>query len=304
MVPCLTLCILSAGILTRRSAVVVKTGSVQGTLTVINTFSSGAGHKWVPSVTCWTGTYRPVCTRSVKPGLALCPWSTWVRCAQVFLFKRSAAYKWVSSVSPRARAHSLVAGSLTGGSLSAYVGVRIVTWVPALQLDTSLVGGAVVVSGTLSIAAGERIAKEVWGTATLCTMVDCLAVGILPACSTSTSILTTIVLTVTCLRLSTLIVRVTFMATSLQRVSNVCWLAATDRAVILSNLTVSVGATRSADLIPGEPPAVSERVPCGAPWTPADSHMVLYSAVSSLATRQATWVNTVVVLASTLRSTV
>lgn len=235
-------------------------------------------------MSCRTGAHWPVSPRSVKSCLALSSRSAWVGCAEVLLFKWSAAYERVPSVTSWARAHCFVISGLTCGSLSTHVRVGVVTRVSALELDTSLVRGTVIVSRALGVATGERISKEVWRTGALCAMVDSLTVGIFPACSTSTGRLTAVVLAITCLRLSTLVVRVTFMATSLQRISNVCWLTATDWTVILPNLTVSIGSTRSTNLIPGKPPAVPERVPCGAPGTPAYSHMVLDGAVSPLST--------------------
>ena len=72
----------------------------------------------------------------------------------------------------------------------------------------------------------------------------------------------------------------------------------------ITHLTVSVGTTRSTDLISSEPPAVPERISCGPPGTPADSHVVLHGAVCPLATRQAAGVNTLVILACSLWSTV
>jgi len=235
-------------------------------------------------VSCRAGAHWPVCPGSVKSSLALSSWSTWVGCAEVLLFKWSAAHERVPSISSRARAHSLVISGLTGGTLSTHVRVRVITRVSALQLDTSLVRGTVVVSRALCVTTGERIPKEVWGTGALCTMVNSLAVGIFPTCSSSTGRLTAIVLTITCLRLTTLVVRVTLMTTPLKRISNVCRLTATDRTVILPNLTVSICPTRSTDLISGKPPAVSERVPSSAPGTPAYSHMVLDGTISPLAT--------------------
>lgn len=94
------------------------------------------------------------------------------------------------------------------------------------------------------------------------------------------------------------------MTTPLQGVANVGWFAATDRAVILANLTVSVCPTRSTNLISSEPPAVPKRISCCSPGTPADSHVVLHGAVSPLATRQAAGVHTLVVLTGALWSTV
>merc|ERR1719244_2389380 len=91
--------------------------------------------------------------------------------------------------------------------------------------------------------------------------------------------------------MATVSVRVTLMTTPLRGVANVGWFAATDRAVILANLTVSVCPTRSTNLLSSEPPAVPERISCCSPGTPADSHVVLHGAVSPLATRQAAGVH-------------
>jgi len=197
VIPCLALSILPTGILTRRPAVVVKTCAVQWALAVIDTLPSGAGHERIPPVSRRTGAHWSVCAGPVKASLALSPGPTGVRSAQVLLLKRSAAHKRVPGVSSWAGAHCLMVGCLTGGSLPAHIRVRVVARVPALQLDTGLVRGAVIVPGALCVAPGEGVTQKVWRTGALCPVVHSLAVCILPAGSPATGIFTAVVLPVT-----------------------------------------------------------------------------------------------------------
>lgn len=94
------------------------------------------------------------------------------------------------------------------------------------------------------------------------------------------------------------------MTAALQGVTNVGVLAPADGSVIRSDLTVSVGPARSTDLSPGERSAVPEGISCSSPGTSADGHVVLYSAVRSLATGQRAGVHTLVVLAGSLGAAV
>ena len=71
-----------------------------------------------------------------------------------------------------------------------------------------------------------------------------------------------------------------------------------------TDLTVSVGTTGSTDLLSGESATVAEWISGGSPGTPANGHVVLHCAVCSLATRDGTRVDTLVVLTRSLRSTV
>jgi len=64
----------------------------------------------------------------------------------------------------------------------------------------------------------------------------------------------------------------------------------------LSNLTVSVGTTRSADLRAGETTTVTERITSGSFRAPADGNMVLNSTLSPLATGNSTRIHALVVL--------
>ncbi len=103
---------------------------------------------------------------------------------------------------------------------------------------------------------------------------------------------------------ATLTVSITLMSTLHQRISNIGWLTGTDRPVILPNLAVSVAAAGSADFFAGKPAAGAEWVTSSAARTPADSHVILDIAVSSLAAGYSAGVNTLVVLAGTLGPTV
>jgi len=199
MIACLTLRILSTGILTRRSAVIVKTCTVQWTLAIIDTLPSRARYQRVPPISRRAGAHRPVSPRPVKPSLALSTGTTGVRSAQVLLLKRSAADKRVPGISSWTGAHCFMVGSLTGCSLPAHIRVRVIAGVPALQLDTGLVRGAVIVPGALCVAPGERVAQEIRRTGALCTVVHSLAVCILPTGATATRILTAVLLPVTSL---------------------------------------------------------------------------------------------------------
>ena len=68
--------------------------------------------------------------------------------------------------------------------------------------------------------------------------------------------------------------------------------------------TVSVGTTGSTDLLSSESATAAEWISSGSPGTPANGHMVLHCAVSTLATRDGTRVDALVVLTRSLRSTV
>ena len=71
-----------------------------------------------------------------------------------------------------------------------------------------------------------------------------------------------------------------------------------------AHLTVRVGTTGSTDLLSGESATVAEWISGGSPGTPANGHMVLHCAVSTLATRDGTRVDALVVLTRSLWSTV
>jgi len=92
-----------------------------------------------------------------------------------------------------------VVGGLTGGSAAADVWIRIVARISALQSHTGLVGGAVAVSGALSVAPGVGITKEVRRTAALSSVVDGLTVGVLSTGSSAAGILTPVLHPVTLL---------------------------------------------------------------------------------------------------------
>lgn len=251
-----------------------------------------------------TGAHWLVGTGSVKPRLACCPSPTRVGSTEVFLLKRAAADERIPGVAARTGTHGLMVGGLTGGSLPADIWVWIVTGVPALELDTGLVGGTVGVSGALGVAPGEGVPEEIRGAGALGSVVDGLAIRVLPTHPGSTGSDTAVGLSVTLLGLATNTVRVTFMTTSLQRVPYVGWLAAADRPVVLAHLAVSVWTTRGTDLGAGEAAAGAEGISCGSSRAPADSHMVLNTAVGSLSTGDGTGVHTLVVLASSLWSAV
>jgi len=104
--------------------------------------------------------------------------------------------------------------------------------------------------------------------------------------------------------LATFPIAVTLMSAALQWVTYVGVFTPTDRSVILSNLTVCVCPTGSADLFPGELPAAPERISSGAPGASTDGHVVLHGAVGALPAGDGTGVDTVVVLTGALRPTV
>ena len=95
-------------------------------------------------------------------------------------------------------------------------------------------------SGTLGVATGVRIAKEVWRTGALGAVVYSLTIGVLSTGSPTTGVLTSVVLSVTLLGWSTLIVTLTLVSAALQRIANVCSLASADGSVIRSNLTTNL----------------------------------------------------------------
>jgi len=279
VVPGLTLRVLPTSILTRRSAVKVKTCSVQRTLAVIDTFASGATDERIAPISSRTGADRSVGARSVKPSLTLSSRTAGVGSAQILLLKWSTAHKGIAGVAFGTGTDRLVVGGLTRGSLSAHVGVWIVAGVSALQSDTGLVAGAVVMSGALGVAAGVGIAQEVWGTGALGAVVDCLTIGVLSARSSAARILTPVVLSVALLSWSALVVSLALVSAALQRVADVCCLASADGSVVRSNLTVSVSSTWSTDLVSGESSATSERISSCPPGTSADGDMILHGAL-------------------------
>lgn len=195
-------------------------------------------------------------------------------------------------------------GRFTGGSLAADIGVWLKAGVLTSQPDASLVGSTIRVSGAFSVTSGVGISQEIWRAGTLGTMVYSLAVGIFPTHSLTTCSLTPIGDPVTLLRLAALIVRVAFVSTTLQRVPNIGVLATADWPVIGSHLAVSVGTTGSTDLLSSESATVAEWISSGSPGTPANGHMVLHGAVGTLATRDGTRVDALVVLTRSLWSTV
>jgi len=132
VVPCLTLSVLTTGVLTGGPAVEIETSSIQRTLTVVDTFASGATDQRVASVSSWTGTNWSVSSRSVKPSLTLSSRSTGVGGTQILLLKWSTADKRVSGVTFGTGTDGLVVGGFTCGSLSAHVGVWFIAGVSAL----------------------------------------------------------------------------------------------------------------------------------------------------------------------------
>ena len=236
MVPGLALSILTAGILTGGPTVVVEAGSVQGTLAVVDTFSPGAPDQGVSPVPGWTGADWPIGPGPVEPGLALSSRSTGVGGAEIFLLERPAAHEWISGVTLGAGADSLVVGGLTGGPLAAHVGVGVVAGVSALQSDTGLVGGAVTVSGALSVAPGVGVTQEVRRTAALSSVVDGLTVGTLTTGSPGAGILTPVGDPVTLLRGPALRVSLALVTTARQRVANIGVFTPADWTIVGSNL--------------------------------------------------------------------
>ena len=128
-------------------------------------------------------------------------------------------------------------GCFTGCSLAAHIGVWLKAGVLTPQPDARLVGGAIRVAGAFSVTSGVSISQEVRRAGTLGTVVYSLAVGVLPAHSLTTGSLASVGDPVTLLGLAALIVRVTFVSATLQRVSNVGVLAPADWSVVLSHLT-------------------------------------------------------------------
>ena len=106
-------------------------------------------------------------------------------------------------------------GGLARGALSAHVGVGIVARISALQPDTGLVAGAVVVSRALGVAAGVGIAEEVWRTGALGPVIDGLTIGVLSAGSPATGVLTSVVLSVALLSWSALVITLALVSAAL-----------------------------------------------------------------------------------------
>jgi len=304
VVPCLALSILSTRLITGRAAVVIIAGPVERALTVVDALASRAADERIPPPASRAGAHWPINPRPVKAWLAVGPRSAGVRGAQVFLLKPPATNEWVSGVATRTGADCLVIGSFTSCSLPTNIGIGLEAWVLTSQSDAGLVGSAVIVAGALGVTSGVSISQEIRWAGTLRSVVNRLTVGVFPAHSLPASSLTPVADPVALLGLAALIVRVALVSATLQRVPNVGVLAPTDWPVVRSHLTVSVGAARSTNLLSCESPTIAEWISGGSPRTPAYGHMVLYSAVGTLATRDGTRVDTLVVLARPLRSTV
>lgn len=279
MVPGLALGVLTASILTWRPTIEIKASSVKRTLAVIDTLSSATSDERVAPVTSWTGADRSISSGSVKASLTLSPWTTRVWCAQVLLLKWTTADERIASVPLGAGADSLVVGGLAGRPGATHIGVGIIAGVTALELDTGLVAGAVIVTRALCVTARVRVAQEVRRTRALGSVVDGLAIGILSTRSSAASILTPVMLPVASLAAGTLAVTLALVTAPGQRIANVGGLAPANRPVIRSNLAISVGTTRSADLITGKSSTVSEWISGGSAGTSADGHMVLHCAL-------------------------
>lgn len=304
VIPGLTLSVLTAGILTRRPAVKIKTGAVQRTLAVVDTLSSGASDEGVPPVSRRTGAHGPVRARSVKPGLALGPGAAGVGGAQVLPLELAAADEGVPGVSLGAAADRLVVGGLAGGALSAHIGVWLVARVAALESDARLVAGAVRVSGALCVAPGVGVAQEVRRARALGPVVHSLAVGILSAGASAAGIFTPVILSVTLLGAAAVRISLALVTAALQWVANISLLTPTVGSVVRPDLAVRVDATGGADLFTGEPPAVSEGVSGGASGAAADGNVVLDSAFGALATGESAGIHALVVLAGALGAAV
>jgi len=193
-----------------------------------------------------------------------------------------------------------VVGGLAGRPGATHIGVGIVAGVTALELDTGLVAGTVIVTGALCVAARVGVSQEVRRTRALSSVVDGLAVGVLSTRSSAASILTPVMLPVTPLAAGTLAVTLALVTATSQRIANVGGLASANRPVIRSNLAISVGSTRSTDLIPCKSSAVSEWISGGSAGTSADGHMVLHRTLGPCATGQRAGVDTLVVFAGPL----
>jgi len=304
MVPGLTLGILSACVLTRRSTIVVVTSSIQRTFTVVDTLASRTADERISSKSSGTCAHRTIRSGSIEASLAGGSRTTGVWVTQITLLELPTAHERISSEATRTRTHSLVVGGLTISAMATNVRVGFLTWVTTLQSDASLVGGAITVSGAFGVTTREGITEEVRRTGALRSVVDCPTVCILSTSSASARGLTSIRLTVTSLRLSTFSVGITLVSTALQRVPDVCLLASTHWSVVLANLAICVSPARSADFFSGEPSAITERISGGSSRTPTDGNVILHSAVSSLATGDGAGINTLVVLAGALWATV
>jgi len=304
MIPCLTLSILATSLITGRAAVVVVASPVERALTVVDALTSGASDQRVSPPAGRTGANWTIDARPVKAWLAVGSRSTGIGRAKVLFLKPPATDEGVAGVPTRTGADCFVVGRFTGGSLATNIGVWLKAGVLTPQPDTSLVGGTIRVAGAFSVTSGVGISQEIRWAGTLSAMVYSLAVGIFPAHSLTTGRLAPVGDSVALLGLAAFIVRVAFVSTTLQRVPNVRVLATTDWPVVRPHLTVSVGTTRSTDLLSGESATVAERISSCSPGTPAYGHMVLHCAVSTLATRDGTRVNALVVLTRSLWSTV
>ena len=110
VVPRLALGVLSTSVLTGRPTVVVVAGAVQGTLGVVDALSPGAADERVAPPAGGAGAHRTVDTGPVEPCLAVCPGTTRIGAAQVFLLKLATADEGIASVTSGTGTDCLVVG--------------------------------------------------------------------------------------------------------------------------------------------------------------------------------------------------
>jgi len=157
----------TARVQARILALEVVTGLVNGAITIVVTFTSGALSERVTPGSLGAKADGSVGAGGVVARLALGALSAWVRCAQVSAGELAAGVEGVAGESPGARTDGLVVPHHAIGAAPTHVGVGGEARVLTLELDTCLVKRAIVVFGAFCVASGVSISQEVgWTCAT------------------------------------------------------------------------------------------------------------------------------------------
>jgi len=280
MVQSLALSFDSAGVVTRVDTLEVIAGTVSTAITIVSALASCAFLKWVSPGSGWTETHRSIGSRPVVARSAISSVTARVGLTQIRLGEFSTRLEGIASESTRARADGFVVADLTVGALTAHVWIGFTAGVAALELDTSLVLVAVVMSGTLGVTPGESVAQEVRWALAVGTVVASFAKGVLSANSVPADRHALEVLALFALR-----ALVGGLALSLalpQRVANVIGQAFADGGLVGSNFALGVDSALFANLRSAEVSTSLEWVPGPSPWASADGNVVPGGAVSAV----------------------
>lgn len=137
--------------------------AVSAAVAVVSALAPRAFPKRVSPGSRGTEAHRSIGPRPVISGSALGSLSTRVRLAQVGLGEGPARLEGVAGEAAGAGADGFVVSDLAVGSLTAHVWIWLTAGVATLEFNASLVLVTVVVSGALSVAAGESVSQKVRG---------------------------------------------------------------------------------------------------------------------------------------------